>query len=46
MRRLLSDDAELALLRRQIAERPPRTWDDYARELWNRLVAPLLLPER
>jgi hypothetical protein len=46
MRRLLSDDAELALLRRQIADRPPRSWDDYARELWNLLVAPLLLPER
>jgi glycosyltransferase involved in cell wall biosynthesis len=46
MRRLLSDDAELALLRRQIADRPPRTWDDYAHELWTLLVAPLLLPER
>jgi len=46
MRGLLSDDAELALLRRQIADRPPRTWDDYADELWTLLVAPLLLPER
>jgi hypothetical protein len=46
MRRLLSDDAELAQLRRQIAERPPRTWDDYARELWTMLVARLLCDER
>lgn len=34
MRRLLSDDAEVAELVAQIAARPQRTWDDYADDLW------------
>ena len=38
MRRLLTDDALLAELREQARRRPPRTWDDYARELWQALV--------
>jgi glycosyltransferase involved in cell wall biosynthesis len=39
MRRLLTDDDLLADLRRAALDRPPRTWDDYARELWNALVS-------
>jgi glycosyltransferase involved in cell wall biosynthesis len=35
MRRLLTDDALVAELQAQIARRPRRTWDDYARELWD-----------
>ena len=35
MRRLLTDDGLLAGLQAQIATRPARTWDDYARELWS-----------
>jgi glycosyltransferase involved in cell wall biosynthesis len=42
MRRLLTDDALIAVLRRQIAGRPSRTWSDYANELWGCLVAPEL----
>lgn len=34
MRRLLTDDAEVNELVAQIAARPQRSWDDYARELW------------
>ncbi|HEU0101306.1 MAG TPA: glycosyltransferase [Mycobacteriales bacterium] len=34
MRRLLTDDALVAELTAQIARRPQRSWDDYARELW------------
>jgi len=42
MRSLLTDDARIAALRAEIAERPSRGWDDYARELWDCLVAPEL----
>ena len=41
MRRLLTDPAELAELRAQVARRPRRTWDDFAAELWTGLVEPL-----
>jgi glycosyltransferase involved in cell wall biosynthesis len=40
MRELLVDDARIAQLRREIAARPSRSWADYARELWNVVVAP------
>jgi glycosyltransferase involved in cell wall biosynthesis len=33
MERLLLDDAALAALEREIAERPARDWDDYARDV-------------
>ncbi len=46
MRTLLTDDEALARLRRQIADRPERTWQDYADELWERLVEPELLAVR
>jgi glycosyltransferase involved in cell wall biosynthesis len=42
MRTLLTDDDALARLREQIARRPERTWQDYADELWERLVQPEL----
>jgi glycosyltransferase involved in cell wall biosynthesis len=42
MRRLLTQPAELARLRAEIAARPARTWDDYATELWGELVEPLI----
>jgi glycosyltransferase involved in cell wall biosynthesis len=42
MRTLLTDDNELEKLRQQIAWRPGRDWEDYARELWSVLVAPLV----
>ncbi len=42
MRTLLTDDATLQRLRQQIASRPERTWQDYADELWDQLVAPEL----
>jgi glycosyltransferase involved in cell wall biosynthesis len=38
MRRLLTDDVLLERLHREAAARPPRTWDDYARESWRALV--------
>jgi glycosyltransferase involved in cell wall biosynthesis len=38
MRRLLTDDTLLQDLRDEAARRPARTWDDYARELWQALV--------
>ncbi len=38
MRNLLEDDDLCARLRREAVDRPPRTWDDYARELWAGLV--------
>lgn len=38
MRRLLTDDALVDTLRQEAARRPPRTWDDYATELWRALV--------
>jgi glycosyltransferase involved in cell wall biosynthesis len=34
MRRLLTDDGLIDRLRDEAARRPPRTWDDYAAELW------------
>jgi glycosyltransferase involved in cell wall biosynthesis len=40
MRRLLTDDQLVFMLREQALRRPRRTWDDYARELWDALVAP------
>lgn len=38
MRRLLTDDEHLARLREQALGRPVRSWDDYARELWQHLL--------
>ncbi|MGI8536427.1 MAG: glycosyltransferase [Mycobacteriales bacterium] len=38
LRRLLTDDAQLARLRQETLDRPVRSWDDYARELWQHLV--------
>jgi glycosyltransferase involved in cell wall biosynthesis len=38
MRDLLTDDDQLARLRAEILQRPTRTWDDYAADLWERLV--------
>jgi glycosyltransferase involved in cell wall biosynthesis len=38
MRRLLTDDEWVSTLREQALRRPPRTWDDYARESWDVLV--------
>lgn len=40
MRSLLTDDALVDDLRRQIAARPRRTWVDYADELWDVLGLP------
>lgn len=40
MRRLLVDDELIAALEKAARERPARTWDDYARELWDVLAAP------
>jgi glycosyltransferase involved in cell wall biosynthesis len=45
MRILLTDDVELDRLRAQLASRPARDWDDYARELWAILVNPLVTAE-
>lgn len=47
MRLLLTDNALLERLRAEAVARPPRTWDDYATELWDELVEPLraALPE-
>jgi glycosyltransferase involved in cell wall biosynthesis len=42
MRQLLTDDDLLRQLRRAIRARPTRTWEDYATELWDGLVAPSL----
>ena len=44
MRRLLGDDDLLDTLRRQAHARSPRTWEHYATELWDQLVAPELQP--
>lgn len=41
MRRLLTEPELVASLRREIAERPSRTWDDYATELWDELAQPI-----
>jgi glycosyltransferase involved in cell wall biosynthesis len=38
MRRLLTDDGLLERLRREALERPRRTWDDYAEQLWDMLI--------
>ena len=38
MRSLLTDDARLEALRAEARARPPRTWDQYARDLWQALV--------
>ena len=43
MRTLLTGPAELARLRAQIAGRTETTWTDYARALWEFLVAPELI---
>nr|BFF09065.1 hypothetical protein GCM10025699_03680 [Microbacterium flavescens] len=40
MRLLLTDDALIQRLRAEAA-RSPRTWDDYATDLWDELVVPL-----
>ena len=42
MRRLLTDDAELASLRSQIQKRAGRSWQHYADELWDAIVEPAL----
>ncbi len=39
MRRLLTEPATLAALRAEAAARPRRTWEEYADELWEVLVA-------
>jgi glycosyltransferase involved in cell wall biosynthesis len=41
MRSLLVDSERIEALRLEIAARPSRSWDDYANELWDNLVAPL-----
>jgi glycosyltransferase involved in cell wall biosynthesis len=38
MRELLTDDGRVHQLRAQIRQRPTRTWDDYAAQLWTSLV--------
>ncbi len=38
MRRLLTDDELIHQLEREARARPTRTWDDYARELWDVLA--------
>ena len=38
MRMLLTDPEQLAKLREEIRLRPARSWDDYAREVWDALV--------
>lgn len=40
MRRLLTDDTLVKELEEAARQRPARTWDDYARELWPVLTAP------
>lgn len=42
MRDLLLDEAHLDELRREIEKRPQRTWNDYAGQLWDLIVAPEL----
>ncbi|MGV8881088.1 MAG: glycosyltransferase [Rhodoglobus sp.] len=41
MRRLLTEPELGVSLRKEISERPTRTWDNYADELWAGLVVPL-----
>ena len=38
LRRMVTDDALVDRLRAEALARPVRTWDDYARELWDALV--------
>ena len=40
MRKLLTDDDELARLRDEATNRPIRTWDDYAAQAWAALTDP------
>lgn len=42
MRLLLTDDEVLSRLRREILERPVRSWSQYAADVWDALVAPEL----
>jgi len=42
MRTLLADDAQIASLRDVISKRPRRSWEEYAAEVWDRVVAPEL----
>jgi glycosyltransferase involved in cell wall biosynthesis len=42
MRVLLTDESMIAALRQQAGNRPLRTWEQYASELWDNLVAPLI----
>lgn len=42
MRTMLVDDDLVRQLRRDIRARPSRTWDEYASELWDSVVAPEL----
>jgi glycosyltransferase involved in cell wall biosynthesis len=42
MRRLLTDDHLLRTLQQQARNRPTRTWEQYASELWDHLVRPEL----
>jgi glycosyltransferase involved in cell wall biosynthesis len=44
MRQLLTDDNLRHTLCNQIAARPVRTWEEYARDLWTQLVKPELRP--
>ncbi|WP_250442498.1 glycosyltransferase family 1 protein [Actinotalea sp. C106] len=45
MRRLLTEPAELDRLRSAAAGRASRTWDTYAEELWDALIAPADIDE-
>lgn len=38
LRTVLTDDAEVARLREEAADRPARTWDEYASEVWAALT--------
>jgi glycosyltransferase involved in cell wall biosynthesis len=42
VRTLLTDDERLRRLQAEIAQRPTRSWEDYAAELWDGLVGPSL----
>jgi glycosyltransferase involved in cell wall biosynthesis len=42
MRQLLTTDDEIDRLRAEIGRRPKRSWQDYADELWDALVRPIL----
>ncbi len=41
MRRLLTDDELVVELRRQALARVPRSWDDYANQLWDDVIRPV-----